>query len=107
VQRFPWHTKEERLSTFLGLDFIKQVPESFQAYCQAAVQGERQQAGTLSHKGTVARVYNMNIMELSINDFLEQNPDYTRAHLILSMIPKVFNCNYKLILIILAMGFVL
>ena len=67
MQRFPWHTKEERLSTFLGLDFIKQVPE--QAYCQAAVQGERQQTGTLSHKGAVARVYTMNIMELSINDF--------------------------------------
>ena len=93
AQRFPWHTKEERLSTFLGLDFIKQVPESFQAYCQAAVQGERQQAGTPSHKGAVARVYTMNIMELSINDFLEQNPDYTGAHLILSMIPKVFNTS--------------
>ena len=89
VQRFPWYTKEERLATFLGLDFVKKVPESFQAYCQAAVQGERQQAGTLSHKGAMASVYAMNIMELSIDDFLEQSPTYTGAHLILTMIPKV------------------
>ena len=36
------------------------MPESFQAYYQAAVQGERQQAGTLSHKGAMARGYTIN-----------------------------------------------
>ena len=73
------------------------MPESFQDYCQAAMQGERQQAGTLSHKGAMAMVYTMNnnyyYMELSINDFLGQKPDYIGAHLILSMIPKVFNAS--------------
>ena len=53
------------------------------------MQGERQQAGTLSHKGATASVYTMNIMELSIDDFLEQSPTYTGAHLILTVIPKV------------------
>ena len=66
VERFPWHTKEERLAAFLGLDFVKKVPKSFQAYCQAAVQSERQQVSTLSHDGAMANVHMMNVMELSI-----------------------------------------
>ena len=86
---FPGTQGKRDLLPFKGFDFVKKVPESFQAYCQAAVQGARQQAGTLSHKGAVARVYVMNTMELAINDFLEQSPNYSGAHLILTMAPKV------------------
>ena len=82
-------TLEDRLATFLGLDFIKKVPESFQAYCQAAVQGERQQLSAFSHKGAMASVHMMNVMELSITDFVDKCPTYTGAHLILTMMPKV------------------
>lgn len=89
VERYPWHTKEERLNNFLGLDFIKNVPESFQSYCQAAVRGEQQQESTLFHKGAVARVHTMNVMELSIDNFMADCPSYTGAHLILTDIPKV------------------
>ena len=65
------------------------MPESFQAYCQAAVQGERQQVSTLSHNGAMASVHTMNVMELSITDFVEQCPSYTGAHLKLTTISKV------------------
>ena len=40
---------EKRHANFLGLDFVKKVPELFKAYCQAAVQNERQQVGMLLH----------------------------------------------------------
>ena len=93
VERFPWHTEEERLATFLGLDFIKKVPESFQAYCQAAVRGEQQQFNTMSHKGAAASVHMMNVMEVSIAEFMEECPSYTGAHLILTMVPKVSICT--------------
>lgn len=96
VERFPWHTREERLATFLGLDFIKKVPESFQAYCKAAVRGEQQQIGTVSHKGAMESVHVMNLMELSINEFVEECPTYTGAHLILTVMPKVCMHDHEL-----------
>ena len=73
----------------MGLDFIKKVPESFQAYCQAAVRGEQQQFSTLSHKGAATSVHTMNVMEVSIAVFMEECRSYTGAHLILTMVPKV------------------
>jgi len=27
--QFPWHTQQDRLSRFAGLDFVKNVPENF------------------------------------------------------------------------------
>ena len=97
VERFPWHTDEERLATFLGLDFVKKVPESFKAYCQAAMQDERQQVDMLSHDGAVGSVHTLNVMELSINAFIESCPTYTGAHLILTSVPKVAMHYYKYI----------
>ena len=38
--QFPWHTNEDNISQFLGLNFNKGVPESFRSYIQAAIRGE-------------------------------------------------------------------
>ena len=29
VEKYPWHTKDERLNQFLGLNFSKSVPQTF------------------------------------------------------------------------------
>ena len=80
----------------MDLNFIRKVLESFQAYCQAAVHGE-QQFSTISHKGAVASVHVMNVMnvmELATNEFIKECPNYTGAHLILTVMPKVHTCMY-------------
>jgi len=64
AKQYPLHITEERLSTFLGLDFTKGTSEPFQQYCKAAMRGEtdQQQISTVAHKGSKASVYIMDVM---------------------------------------------
>jgi len=91
AKQYPLHTTEERLSTFLGLDFTKGTPEPFQQYCKAVMRGEtdQQQISMVAHKGSKASVYIMDVMELSVAEFAQECPSYKGAHLILTTIPKV------------------
>ena len=41
TERYPWHTNDNRLRQFLGLNFINHVPDSICSYCQSAIHGER------------------------------------------------------------------
>ena len=37
AEKYPWHTKDDRLKQFLGLNFVKSVPQTFVDYCKAAM----------------------------------------------------------------------
>ena len=94
-RRFPWHTNEEKLKQFVGLNFVKNVPESFTSYCQTAIRGENLSEGLFSFEGCVASVHEFQLTELSVNDLKTVYPSYTGAHLILTAIPKarIININ--------------
>ena len=89
LRRLPWHTNPERLKKFAGLNFFKNVPETFQSYCQAAIRGENLDESLFCFEGCVASVHKFQLTELSVSDLKSAHPSYTGAHLILTMIPKV------------------
>lgn len=75
IELFSAHQSRE-VFTFLGRDCVKKASESFQTYCQAPVQGERQQFGMLSHNSEVGSGHMLNVMELPIQDFEHCSTQY-------------------------------
>ena len=93
LRRFPWHTNQERLKKFLGLNFFKNVPETFHSYCQAAIRGENLDKSLFCFEGCVASIHKFQLTELSVIDLKSAYPSYAGGHLILTMIPKVCNIH--------------
>ena len=87
--RFPWHTSQEKLKQFAGLNFVKNIPETFRSYCEAAIRGETLSETLFSFEGCVASVHKLQLMELSVNDLKSACPSYSGVHLVLTTIPKV------------------
>ena len=95
-ERFPWHTTDDQLSHFLGLNFVKNVPDAFRSYCQSAVRGERQQGSKdLVYQGAKTTVVQLKVSEFTVADLQQSIPTYSGANLIITSIPKVYimiNC---------------
>ena len=104
-RRFPWHTSQERLKKFAGLNFVKNVPESFRSYCQAAIRGENLNESTFAYEGCTASVHEFKLTELSVNNLKSACPAYTGANLILTAIPEVWNIAINCILSCVALHF--
>ena len=52
-----WHSKDDRLKQFLGLNFTKSVPQTFVDYCKAAMNGSHLQgASSSTYEGSQAVV---------------------------------------------------
>ena len=85
-RRFPWHTNQERLKQFTGLNFVKSVPENFRCYCEAAIRGEK---SLFTYEGCAASVHEFKLTELSVSILKSACPSYAGAHLILTSIPEV------------------
>ena len=91
-RRFPWPSSDENLSHFLGLNFIKSIPDSFRIYCQAALRGENNhEENDVTYQGCKAAIIELKITEFTIADLQVSYPSYSGANLILTSIPKVFN----------------
>lgn len=91
-ERFPWHTSDENLNHFLGLNFIKSVPDSFRIYCQAALRGENhREMNDFTYQGCEAMIIELKINEFTVADLQAAYPSYSGANLILTSIPKVIN----------------
>ena len=77
-ERFPWHTTDDQLSSFLGLNFVKNVPDAFWSYCQSAVRGECQPGNDhLVYQGAKATVVQLKISEFTIADLQRSIPKYS------------------------------
>ena len=80
-ERFPWHTTDDQLSHFLGLNFVKNVPDAFWSYCQSAVRGERQQGSNdLVYQGAKATVVQLKVSEFTVADLQQSIPTYSGAN---------------------------
>ena len=77
LRRFPWHTNQEKLKQFAGLNFVRNVPETFRTYCQAAIRGENRSENQFSYEGCAASVHEFQLAELSINDLKAACPSLT------------------------------
>ena len=65
--RFPWHTQQGRLAQFSGLNFAKNVPDSFRTYCQSALRGENSQQSCCTYEQCAAYIHEKQLSELSWN----------------------------------------
>ena len=91
TERYPWHTNDDRLRQFLGLNFIKNVPDSFRSYCHSAIRGERHQANdTFSYEGSEAAIIELHMNEIAVAAIQSVYAPYSGANLILAYIPKVW-----------------
>ena len=90
---FPFYTTEEKLRKFMGLNFMNNVPEAFQSYCQAALRGEHQNETCLMHQGSLAYIHEAKISELSPTSLQAVFKSYSGAHLIIAEISKVITFN--------------
>ena len=89
-ERYPWHTTDDHLRKFLGLNFVKNVPDSFRGYCTSAIRGERHQTNdNFSYEGSVAITVVLQMNEVAVAAIQSAHPSYSGANLILACIPKV------------------
>ena len=87
---FPWHTTDDQLSRFLGLNFVKNVPDTFWSYCQSAVRGECQPGSDdWVYHGVKATIIQLKVSEFTIAELQQLVPTYTGASLIITSIPMV------------------
>ena len=90
TERYPWHTNDNRLRQFLGLNFINNMPDSFRSYCQSAIRGEQLQANdNISFEGSEAAIIQLPINEIRVAAIQSAYDTYSGANLILTYIPKV------------------
>lgn len=82
--------KKDRLHQFLGLNFAKQVPQAFVAYCQAAMQALSRQVSWTCTPTTVLvhMCVEKDILTLNYGDIRSVSP-FMGAHLFLAHIPQV------------------
>jgi len=93
-RRYPTFTTQDRLRQFLDLNFSKQMPQAFVAYCQAAMHAEScveqtAMVGVYTHHGVHAYVVEKDILTLSYSDIRNVCPSFMGAHLFLAHVPKV------------------
>ena len=90
-ERYPWHTSDNRLKQFLGLNFIKNVPDTFREYCTAAMRGQRCQGNdNFSYEGSNATTIEVQMNQITVATLQAAYPSYSGANLILAYIPKVW-----------------
>lgn len=90
-ERFSWHTTDDQLSYFLGLNFVKNVPDTFRTYCQSAVRGEHHHGDNdLVYQGSKATIVQLKISEFTVAELQQSFPTYSGANLIITSIPKVW-----------------
>ena len=88
--RQTWYTGDDKLSQFLGLNFIKNLPDTFRNYCQSAICAEHHQENTsMIYHGSEAAVIELGIEELTVAALQTSYSSYAGANLILTYIPKV------------------
>ena len=84
---------QERLKKFAGLNFVKNVSESFLSYCQAAISGENLNESMFAQEGCTALVHEVKLTELSVNNLKLAFLAYAGVHLILTAIPEVWHIS--------------
>ena len=91
-ERYPNHTTEKRLSQFLGLNFIKNVPDTFRTFCKSATTSREEPNGGNAikvYEDVVAAVVEMDFSQLEETAIKTVYPTYSGAGLILMNIPVV------------------
>jgi len=89
--RFPWHTNEDNISQFLGLNFTKGVPDSFKSYIQAALRGERHyEQNRHVYQGSEAVVIELPMNNITLVQVQQSFPSYSGSNLILTSVPQVW-----------------
>ena len=84
LQRFPHHTRADRLYQFLRLNFRNNIPEAFRSYCQAALQSEEQSvnsADNYTHDGSTAYCVCHSSLTISHTDIRNSKVPFSGCHL--------------------------
>ena len=85
--RFPWHTSEENISQFLGLNFKKGVPDS---YIQAALKGEKHyEQNRHIYQGSEAVFIELSINNITLAKVQQLYPSYSGSNLIITSVLKI------------------
>ena len=88
--QFPWHTNEDNISQFLGLNFNKGVPESFRSYIQAAIRGERHhEQNRYTYQGSEAVIIELSVNYVAVTEVQQAFPSYSGSNLIICLVSKV------------------
>ena len=92
-QLFPYHTAEERLSTFVGLSFKGGLPSVFKEYCRSAMLAagsvDSGHSTTFSSNGCTVAIVNVDSISEAGNVTRKQLPAFSGASLVFAVIGKV------------------
>ena len=92
LEQYPRHTQEKNLCQFLGLNFIKNIPEAFRNFCKSGTTttGEPTVNNSVQvYQGAEAAVVEADFAQLEDSGIIRVCPSYTGAGLILMNIPTV------------------
>ena len=90
VERYPEHTRQDRLSQFLSLSF-KTVPESFVVYCQSAMKTPPTSPDHLHESVFIVGHDSLTASNTTISD---SGIPFSGYNLFVATIPEVHVCKY-------------
>ena len=90
LHQFPNHANEDRLSQFIEMNFTKGVPESFQAYCQAAMShSSSEEVDTYAHNDLKVFVIGHDPLTATHTIITNSGVHYNGFQLFTAVIPEV------------------
>ena len=97
LHQFPNHANEDRLSQFIEMNFTKGVPESFQAYCQAAMSHSSSEVDTYAHNDLKVFVIGHDPLTATHTIITNSGVHYNGFQLFTAVIPEVCSVvQYKM-----------
>ena len=88
-EKYPRHATEQKLSQFLGLNFVNNVPETFKTFCKFATTSRGANSAMHMYQDAEATVIEMDFSRLEETAIKAVYQQYSGAGLIMITIPMV------------------